>query len=170
MLCGIVHAQAQELSLGYLGQVVVQPGVELNADFVLQDTLLGQPKLQLRFGGGAGYFAQVDVHRSFLADGYVGIARHGKKLAHRLSLRAGYLRESELLEGSVNLGSGSIVNERREQHSFFLTQCGYRMSGRLSPILGWYGRFSYGLRFSGREQRRAMVFAGVGLTFKIDGL
>ena len=163
LLVLMADGYAQTIQLGYNGHVAIHPGIESRLTFNLKDSLSAK-NFRLFVGPSITYFAQQDVHRSLLYQGVVGVRKPGKT-SHALFLGLGFLSESELIEGTIDLGSGNRLSEDRLVRNFFVPQLGYELSRHINPKLGWYTRSSFGYRYSGTSQRRMVLFIGFGIQY-----
>ena len=113
-----------------------------------------------------GCFARPDVSQNYLVNTEIGIRRSasGRKSYLAYSMGLGYLLSSEVVGGSVNLGTGKFDKEREASSSLLPTFNIELGSNKEKPLTFFY-RLFYGRKLAFSGENSAFFGLEVGLRF-----
>lgn len=114
-----------------------------------------------------GLFTNPGNRTSYTAGTDVGIRRvkSNRKTYSSLMFGIDYLVESELLDLTVDLGSGDITNKNRETRHYILPAISYEFGKAINDRLGWYNKYTLGHKLNGQDQNAMVMFVEVGVNF-----
>ncbi len=160
------------ISASLIGQMFIQPGIQVGSEFFLNDPILENPdKRKTRFVSiepRIGYFTRYNLTENFLAQTELGILtiKENRRVNYKTSVSLGYLLESKTTSFSVNLGTGSKSNEETETNHFFLPSINQEIIGTLRGNHFWFNKYSLGKRF-GTSTNSMTLFIELGIKFSM---
>ena len=173
-LSGQQQTEGLPISIGYFGNFLIQPGVKIGTQFSIKNwqkektgkktftrssSLLISPQL--------GLFTRIGDQTSFLLNGELGYKR--QKLSGGLytmfSAGLGYLSEHQIQSVKISLTDGRVTEKEWAQSSYFMPNLGFEFGHAFSPRLGWYNKYTYGLKINPDEESSTLFFVELGLRY-----
>ncbi|MEM6299663.1 MAG: hypothetical protein AAF740_13320, partial [Bacteroidota bacterium] len=160
------YAQKEEngrmLSVSYFTPFVTQPGIKVSTAFRLKEVKDNQLSIRPHFT----WFMQSELHQNFILGGDISytIRKPEKYFYLAPSVGVGYLLSIENTEGSVNLGSGDIEQERETLH-YFLPTLNFELGKLPKKRLGYFFRAFWGRKMTGQEVNSAFFGAELGIIY-----
>ncbi len=171
-----LHAQKQAmpLTVGYYGQVLVHPGVQLGTELTLKQWqaeregntihkhLLLLPQL--------GFYNRPSVHSSGVLSAEVGYKRQpaSRKSYHMVAAGLGYQARSEVLGLTVSLGNGEVTAKNRQWRHYLMPTLSYTYGRQVSPAWGWFTRATAGILLFGPTESSATLFTTFGVKINLN--
>ncbi len=158
------------VSIAYLGQALIQPGVKISTEFNLkkftQPANTGRSK-NVYISPQIGFFTRPGIQNNLLVNTEIGIRRRNNENGFftAFSLGAGYLREYQILSTSINLGDGKISSKNMEGRGFFLPSLNLEFGKSLNNSMDWYSKGSFGKKINASKQETTLAFIELGLRF-----
>lgn len=156
--------------VGLTGHFLSQPGLSIAYQLELKEWEKSEIKKRSLFiRPGVSIFSRINYNTNIVAGSEIGIkmAKTDKNFYSSFGLGGNYLLQSEVLFTTVNL-QGEVVSKKREPRHYFLPMLSYRFGWEFSNGIGWYSRFSGGMKLSPSYSNILMLFGEVGLNFKIN--
>lgn len=161
------------ISIGYFSQMGWQPGAKIGTELMLKNwekETENFTKQQSYFlSPQVGFYTWKGNHISYLINADLGYKRfksHKKKYS-AVSIGLGYLLQSQIIEWKVSLSDGS-KEKVRESWGWFLPTVNYEFGKALNEHIGWYSKFSYGLKISAERENSALVFVELGINYHLQ--
>lgn len=179
LFCQIsLNAQAKStqpsISVAYLGQVFIQPGVKVSSHFNLKTWPAESEQVKkvkhLFISPQLGYYAWPGNNFNLLANVEIGYQRQktGRNSFSSLSLGLGYLNTFQITSIVYDQSDGSIDRINRKRKAFFLPTINYEFGRSINDRLSWYNKYALGLKLSAAEERSMLIFFELGLRFNIN--
>lgn len=166
------------ISIGYFSNYGFQPGAKIGTHFDLKNWETESENKKgtftksksLYISPQIGFFSFVKNNTNFMVNADIGYRRI-KSLKNRysaFSLGLGYMNRSQITGVAVNLSDGS-QEKQRTSSSYFLPTLNCEFGKFINSKIGWYSKFSYGLRLSPNEKQTTMFFIELGTRVNLFG-
>ncbi len=161
------------LTIGYLGNSLIEPGLQVGTEFKLQNWQNENETIsktrELLLIPQLGFFSRIGNNYNFMPslDLAFRTQKNNKKAYHTYALGLAYQIESVVISTTVNLSNGDETKNRKTRN-YFIPTINYQYGRQINSNLGWYTKFSYGWRFSNEMDNGAMVLLGLGLRFYLN--
>jgi len=161
-----------QLTAGYYGHVLIQPGIRLGVQLPLQqwagqqnDGALAE---SLVLHPQVGMFTRPGVNTSGTISCEAGYQRQrsNRKANSTYAVGMGYQARSEVLGVTVSVGSGEVTDKDREWRHYFMPTISYRYGHTLNQKLGYYAKATTGL-LVGNEESSMLLFTEFGITIHL---
>lgn len=158
----------ESISIGYFGEILVQPGVKIGANFKLTDFNKSNTNYVSTGVQVAAYTFPYD-HTTLMANIASGFnwKKQHKKLWHYVGIGFGYAEQSKIESLTVNLGTGETENNRIWRTRWIPT-VNYMARRDINDNFGIFGKLSYGVILSDIEESRAILFTEMGVNLFIN--
>ena len=153
------------LSIGYMGQFGIHPGLKIGTAFSLTSWDNSSRFQDLILSPQIGVFSYRGYNTNVLLLPEIGLRRQkaGKKAYSILGAGIGYMLQIEILTTTPNF-NGEITSIKRETRSLAAWSLSYTLGREIRPSLDFYAKTSYGSSVSGSIESSALVLFELGLT------
>lgn len=152
------------VSLGYLAHMGIQPGIKIGSDFTLKSFNSEGGYKGLFLSPQLAYFVNPEINNNFLLNVEFGYKtqKPGKTFYSAFSIGSGYKLQSYIKSVNVDLGSGDLSQNRELRH-YFVPTINYEFGMAFRKSTGWYSKLTYGHEYLGAEGTSMIISIELGL-------
>ncbi|MCR9252463.1 MAG: hypothetical protein NXI20_18720 [bacterium] len=169
LISGTISAQKLEsVSIGYFGEILIQPGLKTGLNFNLK-SLDDERNKWISGSTQIAFYSFPYDHTSLMANFESGYnwKKPDRKLGHYVGIGFGYAEQSKIESLTVNLGTGETENNRIWRTRWIPT-VNYMARRDINESFGLFGKLSYGVVLSGIAESRAILFTELGVNLFIN--
>ena len=153
------QAEGTPISISYYGPYLIQPGLKIGTDLTLKNWQSTREKgdnsfildKKLLISPQVGFFVRSGNNTNYFVNTEIGFKRHKISRKSYLAFWAGlgYQFQIEVLSFTVDLSTGETVAWEKENRHYFLSALSGEYGGHISPKIGWFSKYTIGIRTGG---------------------
>ena len=152
------------ISISYFSAFGFHPGAKIGTQFDLKNWETEAKQKSFFVSPQIGFYSRPNIHISYLVNADFGYKRvkSEKQKYSAWSIGLGFLNQAQVVSQQVNLSDGS-KEKVRENWAWFLPTLNYEFGKAINEKIGWYGKFSYGIKMASERENTSVLFVELGI-------